>query len=137
MCRKQAGLDAPPPGGYLYQDEHWRVCHAPADSAYLGTLIVESRRHFLDFAEMNEDETTSYGALLRRLYRAVRSTTTVERLYQILLLEGTAHFHVWLVPRLPGNPVRGLELLAQPARCETLEAEQLSVRLRAYLVENS
>jgi len=29
ICQKHKGLEAPPPGGDIYEDEHWMVCHAP------------------------------------------------------------------------------------------------------------
>ena len=56
ICNKHKGIQALPPGGYIYQDEHWAVCHAPTNVGPLGTLFIESRRHFLDFAEFNEEE---------------------------------------------------------------------------------
>jgi diadenosine tetraphosphate (Ap4A) HIT family hydrolase len=71
ICRKHAGQEATPPGGYLYQDEDFLVCHAPAEIGVPGTLFVESRRHYLDFAEMTPDESASYWPLLARLYMAI------------------------------------------------------------------
>ncbi len=68
ICRKRRGEEAAPPGGYLYEDASYRVCHAPAALAAPGTLIVESRRHFLDFAAMTPKEAAGYGPLLARLY---------------------------------------------------------------------
>jgi hypothetical protein len=29
ICRKHNAQEAAPPGGYLYEDECWMVCHAP------------------------------------------------------------------------------------------------------------
>ena len=56
-----------PPAGYLYEDRHWLVYHAPVERAMLGQLFLLSRRHFLDFAEMTADEATSYGVIMRAL----------------------------------------------------------------------
>lgn len=100
ICRKHPGLEAQPPGGYLYEDERWRVCHAPAAMAVPGQVLIESRRHFLDFAEMTPEEAATYGALLARLYPAIKSTTGARRVYTAVLLDGAAHFHSWHVPHL-------------------------------------
>ena len=37
ICRKHKDQEAAPPGGYIYEDEHWMVCHAPGK---LGPLVV-------------------------------------------------------------------------------------------------
>ena len=52
---------------------HWLVCHAPVDKGPLGTLFIESRRHFLDFAEANDEELAAYGPLLKKVYAALKS----------------------------------------------------------------
>src|SRR4051812_28635687 len=56
ICRKQDGLktgsellDAPIPGGYVVDGEHFLVEHAPLQESSAGTVIVEARRHLLDF----------------------------------------------------------------------------------------
>jgi hypothetical protein len=43
-------LDAPRPGGYIVEGEHFLVEHAPLQSSSAGTVIVEARRHLLDSA---------------------------------------------------------------------------------------
>jgi diadenosine tetraphosphate (Ap4A) HIT family hydrolase len=88
ICRKRAGLEEAPPGGYVYGDEHWRVCHAPAEMAVPGQLFVESRRHFLDFAEMTAEEAASLGPLLARLVAVGKAVTGAERIYVLTMLDG-------------------------------------------------
>ena len=73
LCQKHKGEVAPPPGGYIYEGAHWLVCHAPVDKGPLGTLFIESRRHFLDFAEANDEELAAYGPLLKKVYAALKS----------------------------------------------------------------
>ena len=58
ICRKQDDLktgsgllDAPRPGGYVVDGEHFLVEHAPLQESSAGTVIVEARRHLLDFGE--------------------------------------------------------------------------------------
>ncbi|HEX8732033.1 MAG TPA: hypothetical protein VF725_08215 [Ktedonobacterales bacterium] len=133
ICRKQRGEQAPPPSGYLYKDACYHVCHAPAALALPGTLIVEARRHFLDFAEMTPEEAAGYGPLLARLYAAIRRATGAERVYALVTLEGAPHFHTWLVPRLPGETARGVALLAAERSCSEAEALAAAEAIRAAL----
>lgn len=133
ICRKHAGLEAQPPGGYLYEDERWRVCHAPAAMAVPGQVLIESRRHFLDFAEMTPEEMATYGALLARLYAAIKSTTGARRVYTTVLLDGAAHFHSWHVPHLVGAEQRGIGYLAANQSCAEHEAVAAARALQAAL----
>jgi diadenosine tetraphosphate (Ap4A) HIT family hydrolase len=132
LCQKHAGQVAPPPGGYIYEGAHWLVCLAPVDKGPLGTLFIESRRHFLDFAEANEEELAAYGSLLKKVYAALKSLTGAERVYQVVFLEGIAHFHAWLIPRRAGDE-KGMPFLAKDIVCEQAEAEQLAEALRHSL----
>jgi len=133
LCQKHAGKIASPPGGYIYEDTHWKVCHGPVDKCSLGSLLVESRRHFLDFAEMLPDEASSYGLLLEKLYTALRRLTAAERIYLVVLLEGCPHFHAWLLPRTKEIPERGVEFLKKDFTCDETEAQKLAIALQEAL----
>ena len=133
LCQKHNGQVASPPGGYIYEGEHWLVCHAPVDKGPLGTLFIESRRHFLDFAEANEDELAEYGPLLKKVYAALKSQTGAERVYQIVFLEGIPHFHAWLIPRREGDE-KGVPFISRDIVCEQAEVEELVGKLREILM---
>ena len=130
ICRKHNGQEAAPPGGYIYEDEHWMVCQAPGKLGPLGTLFIESKRHFLDYAEMTDDEAAALGYVLKKVYSALRKHMDVERIYQLSTMEGQPHFHSWIVPR--GNEIeeRGLEFLARDDSCSEEEAIALASKLR-------
>src|SRR5690242_6485613 len=113
ICRKHAGAELAPPGGYLAADDLFRVCHAPETMAVPGTLLIESQRHFLDFAEMTAQESTGYGLLLSRLYTTMKRALNAERVYTLVTLDGAAHFHTWLVPHRQDVEVRGIAFLSQ------------------------
>src|SRR5512136_1919140 len=130
LCQKHAGKLASPPGGYIYEDIHWRVCHAPVDKGPLGTLFIESQRHFLDFSEALPEETASYGPLLKRLYTELKSITGAERIYQVIMLEGVPHFHAWLVPRAKEIPERGIKFLEKDFNCDEADVQKLAAALR-------
>ncbi|HZC04632.1 MAG TPA: hypothetical protein VE338_03255 [Ktedonobacterales bacterium] len=133
ICRKHAGELASPPGGYIYEDAYFRVCHAPVTMVVAGTLLIESRRHVLDFAEMAPEEAASYGPLLARLYAAVKRVLGAERIYTLVTLEGASHFHSWHIPHASGAATRGVAFLAQDQSCGEDEAVAVAEAVRAAL----
>jgi diadenosine tetraphosphate (Ap4A) HIT family hydrolase len=135
ICRKNVGLEAAPPGGYIIEDMYWKVGHGPAHTSRLGTLVIEAARHYLDFADMTSDEATSYGPLLVKLYAALKAETGAERVYTALFMEGAPHFHTWLVPRFVEEQVRGPALLAEETPCNGVAAARLAGALRERLLQ--
>jgi len=140
ICRQQDGLktgsellDATRPSGYIVEDEHYLVEHAPLKSAGAGTVIVQARRHVLDFGEMTPAETADFGSLLHRLVPAVKAATGVERVYYLALMERVAHFHLWLVPKKDEGDLRGVEYMAQqpPLTASLSDAEATSQKIKA------
>ncbi len=130
ICRKHKGQEAAPPGGYVYEDEHWMVCHAPGKLGPLGTLFIESRRHVLDYAEMTDEESTSLGIVMRKIYQALKLHSGAERVYQVTLMEGVPHFHSWLVPHRKDDSEKGMKFLAGDDSCRDEEAATLANQLR-------
>ena len=142
ICRQQDGLktgsellDAPRPSGYIVEGEHFLVEHAPLKSASAGTVIVQARRHVLDFGEMTPAESAELGSVLHRLVPAVKAATGVERVYYLALMERAAHFHLWLVPKKNEGDLRGVAYLAQqpPLTASLSDAEAISQKIRARL----
>ena len=130
LCRKHIGQEPAPPGGYIYEDEHWMVCHAQPHMGPLGTLFIESRRHFLDYAEMTEEESASLGNIMRKVYEALKTHTEAERIYKVTLLEGIPHFHSWLVPRRKDDTEKGMKFLTRDDVCNEEDAITLAKKLR-------
>ena len=139
ICRKQDGLktgskllDAPRPGGYVVEAEHFLVEPAPLQESSAGTVIVEARRHLLDFGEMTPTESAELGSILHRLIRAIKAATGVERVYYLAVMERAPHFHLWLVPRKDEGELRGVAYLAQqpPLTSSYSEAESMSRKIR-------
>ena len=130
ICRKHSGQEASPPGGYIYQDENWMVCHAPAKLGPLGTLFIESKRHFLDYAEMTDEESASLGSVMRRIYDKLKLLTTAERIYQVTLIDGVPHFHSWLVPHRKEATDKGIKFLIRDDSCNEEDAIELANKLR-------
>jgi diadenosine tetraphosphate (Ap4A) HIT family hydrolase len=133
ICNKHKGTEAVPPGGYIYEDDHWMVCHAPLKSGPLGTLFIESKRHFLDFAEFNQEEQSSYGEVASKVSAALKQLTAAIRVYHLSTVEGIPHFHIWLVPRRQEFPERSLAFLSRDDSCNEEDAAALADKLREVL----
>jgi diadenosine tetraphosphate (Ap4A) HIT family hydrolase len=139
ICRKQDGLktgsellDVPIPGGYVVEAEHFLVEPAPVQESSAGTVIVEARRHLLDFGEMTPTESAELGSILHRLVPAIKAATDVQRVYYLAVMERAPHFHLWLVPKKNDGELRGVAYLAQqpPLTASYSEAEATSRKIR-------
>jgi diadenosine tetraphosphate (Ap4A) HIT family hydrolase len=130
LCRKHKGQEVASPGGYIYEDEHWMICHAQPHMGPLGTLFIESKRHFLDYAEMTDEESASLGNVMRRIYDALKTHTAAERIYQVTLIDGIPHFHTWLVPRRREDTEKGMKFLTRDDSCNEADAIALTSKLR-------
>ena len=109
------------------------VCHAPGNLGPLGTLFIESKRHFLDYSEMTEEESASLGNVMRKIYQALKALTGAERIYQVTLIDEVQHFHSWLVPHRKEDPERGMKFLARDSSCSEEEAMALANKLRGSM----
>jgi diadenosine tetraphosphate (Ap4A) HIT family hydrolase len=142
ICQKQDGvktgsalLDVPRPGGYIVEGENFLAEHAPLQESSAGTVILEARRHLLDFGEMTPTELADVGSILKRLVPAIKAATGVQRVYFLAVMEHSPHFHLWLVPKKNEGELRGVEYLAQqpPLTASRDAAEAMSRKIRAEL----
>jgi diadenosine tetraphosphate (Ap4A) HIT family hydrolase len=139
ICRKQDNLktgsqllDVPRPGGYIVEDEHFLAEHAPLQESSAGTVILEARRHLLDFGDMTPAELAEVGSVLHRLIPAIKAATGVQRVYYLAVMERAPHFHLWLVPKKDEGDLRGVDYLAQrpPLTTSFGDAEAMSIKIR-------
>lgn len=133
ICSKHSGISNQPPGGYIYEDEHWKVCHFPAQQSVLGQIVVESKRHILDFSEMTDEEARTYGYLIKKLYTVLKQVTGAERIYSLVTIEGVPHFHAHFIPRRTESSSKGLSFITQEWSCDETDAVELAGKLREIL----
>src|ERR1700689_62382 len=114
ICRKQDGLktgsellDVQRPGGYIVEGEHFLAEHGPLQESSAGTVILESRRHLLDFGEMTSAELAKFGSVAHRLVPAIKAATGVQRVYLLAVGEGVPHFDFGFVPKKAEGGGRG------------------------------
>jgi diadenosine tetraphosphate (Ap4A) HIT family hydrolase len=119
--------------GGIVEGEHLLVEHAPLQSSSAGTVIVETKRHLLDFGEMTPAEIAEFGSTVHRLVPAVKVATGVQRVYLLALMERAPHFHLWLIPKKDVGELRGVAYMAQlpPLTASQSEAEAMSGAIRA------
>src|SRR5690349_14903940 len=131
------------PGGMLYRDDLVYGCYIGSPeqieghTAYLGYLMIESRRHTPGLADLTDEEAQATGLLVTRLGRALKACTTAEHVYAFVLGDHVPHLHIHILPRYPGAPreYRGTHTNEWPdaPRGGIAEIEALCTQLRAYL----
>jgi histidine triad (HIT) family protein len=107
ICLKhRGGLQIP--GGAIYQDDLVYAGHAQIkegqDAAYLGYLMVETRRHIRGLADFTRAEAGAVTWLAARLAAALQSSRGADHVYAFVIGDHVPHFHLHLVPRYPGAP---------------------------------
>jgi diadenosine tetraphosphate (Ap4A) HIT family hydrolase len=122
FCRKSAGLEGEPLGGYVIADDTWLASH-----------ILSTRRHFLDFTEMTDEEMHSLHDGTRRLFPAIKAATGASRVYFLSMMAGMPHFHAWLIPQQPDAELKAFELLGSERTCGEEDVLATSDRIRQHL----
>src|SRR3970040_1339326 len=105
ICRKHRG-EVSIPGGAIYQDDRLYVGHAQLPegktTCYLGWIIVETKRHVPELADLTDAEAQALGLMVSRVSRALMASEKAEHVYSFFLGDGVKHVHLHVVPRYPG-----------------------------------
>ena len=121
ICRKHDGLEIVP-GGAIYENELFYSGHSwsaeDKTTPYLGSFIVEPKRHIPTWAELNDLEAKDIGRIIRDVSKGLKKGFGAEHVYVFVIGHHIPHLHVWIVPRYPGTPREywGMELFAWPER---------------------
>jgi histidine triad (HIT) family protein len=106
ICRKHRG-EIVIPGGAIYEDDLLYAGHVgmqEGQAAYLGYIIVETKRHAPDLADLTDVESQAVGLLVAHISRALRDSEKAEHIYAFVIGDGVPHFHLHVIPRYPGAP---------------------------------
>lgn len=144
ICRKHRG-DTDTPGSPIYEDGLLYAGHADfrggEQTAYLGYLMVEPKRHVRGLAALNDEEAQGLGLLVARLSRALQESEGAEHVYAFVLGHSGSHLHVHLVARYPGAPREywGMRVDEWPdaPRGDAAAVAALCGRLRRHLQQGS
>jgi len=125
-CALTSGL-IEPQGGVIYETDYF---HAHQDVAYpiQGLVILASKRHFISFDELTEEEQMDYIKTLTKIRKVQREVLGIEHVYYFYNEDTTHHFHTWMVPRYDwmkdyGHSVESLRPVLRHARNE-MNSEQ-------------
>lgn len=104
-CDIVAGRQAAP-GGVIHEDDHWMLDHA-VDPLIRGCLILKSKRHVDELADLEPDEAATLGPMMRTALAAMRRAFDPERIYVCSFGEMLHHLHIHLLPRYRSLKIAG------------------------------
>jgi ATP adenylyltransferase len=117
-CDLIAGV-RPLPGGIVTETNRWVVNHCLGPLG-LGTLVASPQRHVVRVAELNDEEASELGPLLKRTASILTALTTPEQIYVCLWSHGGSegkHLH-WIIQPVGTETVQRYNGL----RAEALQA---------------
>jgi len=123
----------------VYEDELFNVSHQLNEEGqtYLGSVIIQTRRHVHDLAELTEEEAVRLGSLVTRSSRALKNCTGAAWTYAESFLERYQHVHVIVTARYPGMPKEYIRLAIRrwpdAPRGARAEVGELSRKLRGLM----
>jgi diadenosine tetraphosphate (Ap4A) HIT family hydrolase len=101
ICRKSEG-DPELGRVQVWEDDLWRLTTALEGPA-LGFTYLEPKRHVPHITDLVGEEARTFGEVLARASRALRSATSAEVVYVYVFGTGVAHLHVHLAPHRRGD----------------------------------
>lgn len=127
-------------GEPILKREGFLLSHFPVldgTPANKGHLLIESIRHIVDPADLNDEEAQGLGLLIRDAIVLVRRHLEAEQAYVFRLNEKVAHFHVHIVPRYKETPTEymGYKIMdwADFPKLDLAEVKHLSRKLAVSL----
>src|SRR5215212_11288864 len=134
-CEVNSGR-IPTPGGPIYDDGIWVADHG-VDPLLAGYVVFKPKRHVHELPDLTGAEAASFGPALQRVIGAMRSALGTERVYVCSFAETVHHLHLHLLPRYPGLPALGPDLVADVFAgrwaCSEQEAIDAAERIREEL----
>lgn len=135
VCRKHRG-EVTVAGGVLYEDD-LVLATRPAGATYPAHLMLDTRRHVGELADLTVAEAEAVGRAVRRLAQALREVCGVEHVYLSVFGDAVPHVHVHVVGRYPGTPKeywgRDVTRWPEAPRASDDELAAEADRLRALL----
>ena len=123
----------------VYEDELFQISHQLNEEGqtYLGSVIIQTRRHVHDLAELTEEEAARLGSLITRSSRALKNCTGASWTYAESFLERYQHVHVIVTSRYPSMPKEYIRLAIRKwpdaPKGSRADVVELSRKLRAHM----
>jgi diadenosine tetraphosphate (Ap4A) HIT family hydrolase len=126
-----------PPGGVIFENDHWLVDHSVGPVMLRGFLIIKPKRHCEHIGDLDPLELSSFGQVLGLTTRALMQVLSPKKIYVCSFGELVKHVHWYIIPRMEGMPADGGEVVnvMWDGRwaCSDEEAADLAVRVRAAI----
>jgi len=138
FCNKIKGM-VPVIGGAIYEDDLVYASHNYDDEGptYLGSLVIQTKRHTPSFAELTDAEAQAIGLLIARLSRALKACAGAERAYTVFFGEAVPHLHIYVTARYRDTPQEywrmHVDKWPDAPRGGSPEVAALCERLRTYM----
>jgi len=103
VARRNAGKA--PLWDSIHRTEYWDVVHA-YNTSLPGWLVLVTRRHIEALDELNEDEASELGVLIRHVSQGLKRATGCRKTYTVQFAEALEHPHVHfhIIPRMADLP---------------------------------
>ena len=107
-CNTVLGF-VPPPGGIIYENNHW-IVFLGAGSLSVPQGYIVLRRHCEEMSELTTEESCTLGTVMRSTTQVFRNVLKPARVHLALYAEVVRHIHWHVVPRLPNMPAGNIPL---------------------------
>jgi histidine triad (HIT) family protein len=143
VCRKHKGeIDIP--GAVIHQNALIFISHAQLwqneKEHYLGHVLIESKRHVAELADLSEQEAQVIGLFTSRVAKALLHTESVDHVYSFFIGDGVPHVHIHVIGRYPNAPKEywgpRVDEWPEAPKGTAKDIEQVATRLRNFLKEN-
>ena len=92
-----------------------------------GHAIVLIKPHYEDISQLPQDIGASIFALVHRTVSALKKVTNAKKVYLYTMCDGQRnHLHFQLLPRLPGDSIRGSRLFVKERSVLTDYADDIT-----------
>ncbi|MCI0689634.1 MAG: hypothetical protein L0Y54_20725 [Sporichthyaceae bacterium] len=82
----------------IWRDEHWQVRQYVKPTGLPAVVTLFPNAHH-DLEDLPDDLAAEFGLMIRRVARAVQSLDGIARVHVNRWGDGSAHLHVWFLPR--------------------------------------
>ena len=118
-----------PEDEFVWADQDWAL-QDHRDTPFPGVVLLVTREHHDSYADLPERLLTALGPMTARVERSVLTLGGVARVHTCRWGDGSAHFHLWFMPRpLGAMQLRGSMLPMWMDLLPTLPDEQIDAAL--------
>ncbi len=98
------------PGGVIYEDDYWRVEHSLNPVLLLGFLIIKTKRHCEQLAELTPEEAAALGPIIHNTCLVLSQILQPDKVYVCSFGEAVKHIHFYIIPRTADMPAGNLKV---------------------------